>query len=239
MQRLPDGYLKGSQNMKIFSSILEEVFPFVFFNLRKNKKLNEASNFDNVEHREVVEKYADLPHKEVCERLNEEHERGKTIDEKTVKFTVTISLATAMLGTAGSVILKSVSSPELVLVISLLLACSVFYTFSGGLLALGALKTLPTYGYGSTFRIKKNKDDAVALSALVSQEKVNNTRHLRNEAAYQCLRNGFILLLCALTIYAVSPVFKYENNQERQKVMNVKPKKDDINPKNKKTDNNR
>ena len=32
------------------------------------------------------------------------------------------------------------------------------------------------------------------------QEEINIVRHLRNESAYQCLRNGFFLLLLALII---------------------------------------
>jgi len=68
--------------MKIISSILEEIFPFVFFSIRKNKKISEASDWQCSKHRETFELYDDLSDEEMCERLNEEHERGKTLMKK-------------------------------------------------------------------------------------------------------------------------------------------------------------
>lgn len=195
--------------MQWLFAILEEAVPFVFYVKRANEKLKEAASKDNEKDKSLHEQYGNLAAEELMSRLKEEHERGKYIDEKTIKFSVTIGLALTILGSAGSVVLKSLSNPDLAFAASILIAFSVIYSISGGLLALGALKTLPMYGFGTSFLLEKKKSDAVIVSALISQEKVNIVRHLRNESAYQCLRNGLILLLLALFIYAVTPATKY------------------------------
>jgi len=84
----------------------------------------------------------------------------------------------------------------------------ILYTIIGGIIALGALKTLPTYGYGTNFIIKSKDDVNVKIAALAAQEKVNTARHLRNEAAYQCLRNGFIILIIPVIFFIIAPIFK-------------------------------
>ncbi len=70
-----------------------------------------------------------------------------------------------------------------------------------GIISLGALKTVPKYGYGTQYEIQKEEKGANYLAnALILQEDINIVRHLRNEAAYQCIRNGLFLLLTALII---------------------------------------
>jgi|GEM_PF-1038567 len=195
--------------MSMLLARLEELLPFMFYIKRANKKLHESSVVSKDSETSLCATYEELTEEELTTRLTEEHERGKGIDEKTIKFSVTISLALTILGSAGSVVLKSVESPNLSIVSSLLIAFSVIYTISGGLLALGALKTLPTYGFGTNYLAQRkiSGKEIIAL-ALISQEKINIVRHLRNEASYQCLRNGLVLLLIALVIYAAAPVSK-------------------------------
>lgn len=178
----------------------------MFYYFRARKKLAEAKISGREKNDSLYIQYKTLSSEELETRLKEEHERGKNIDEKTIKFSVTISIAVTILGSAGSVILKSLSEPNLVFYASTFVAASVIYTISGGLLALSALKTLPTYGFGTLFLLKKKESNEVVVSSLVSQEKVNIVRQLRNESAYQCLRNGFLLLLPALLIYSIASV---------------------------------
>ena len=196
--------------------MLEELFPFVFYFYRARKKLAEASTSDSEKKNDSPYiQYKTLSNEELETRLKEEHERGKNIDEKTIKFSVTISIAVTILGSAGSVILKSLSEPDLVFYASTFIAVSVIYTISGGLLSLSALKTLPTYGFGTLFLLKKKESDDVVVSSLVSQEKVNIVRQLRNESAYQCLRNGLLLLLPALLIYSIASVTSHSDPKKK------------------------
>jgi hypothetical protein len=195
--------------MSMLLGLLEELLPFVFYITRANKKFHESSVVSKDSETSLYATCEKLTEEELTTRLAEEHERGKSIDEKTIKFSVTISLALTILGSAGSVVLKSIESPNLSIVASLLIALSVIYTISGGLLALGALKTLPTYGFGTYYLSeRKTLGKEIITVALISQEKINIVRHLRNEASYQCLRNGLVLLLVVLVIYAASPVSK-------------------------------
>jgi hypothetical protein len=74
-----------------------------------------------------------------------------------------------------------------------------------GIISLGALKTLPKYGYGTKHEILAEQQGANHIAkALFLQEEINIVRHLRNESAYQCLRNGFLLLLLVLIIATFS-----------------------------------
>jgi len=58
---------------------------------------------------------------------------------------------------------------------------------------------LAVYGYGTQHALRQKSGGVLYLSqALYAQEKMNVVRHLRNEAAYQSLRNGFLVLLVVL-----------------------------------------
>lgn len=200
--------------MSMLLRLLEELLPFIFYIKSANRKLHESSVVSKDRERSLYVAYEELAEEELTRRLTEEHERGKGIDEKTIKFSITISLALTILGSAGSVVLKSIESQNLSMIASLLIALSVIYTISGGLLALGALKTLPTYGFGTNYLVqRKSLGKEIVALALISQEKVNIVRQVRNEASYQCLRNGLILLLVVLVIYAAAPVsMRFESN---------------------------
>jgi hypothetical protein len=73
-----------------------------------------------------------------------------------------------------------------------------------GITALGAIKTLTTYGYGTDHLLNQKKiGDSYLAEALYAQERMNIIRHLRNESAYQSLRNGFLMLFIALGLSVV------------------------------------
>jgi len=186
---------------------IEEILPFAFFYFRVKRILDKAADPDIGNKDGEYGKYHQLDTESLCERLKEEHERGKSIDEKTVKFTVSISIALTIFGSIGGYFSKALENGALKLLVSSASGFSVLYTIIGGILALGALKTLPTYGYGTDFVIKAKNDNKIGVSALAAQEKVNTARHLRNEAAYQCLRNGFIIILIPVVLFASAPYF--------------------------------
>ena len=109
-----------------FSRAWEELFPFWPFAKFKKKKLAEANSDLSEGNREKFIKYCQLADAELEARLGEEHQRGKAIDEKTVKFSATISIALTILSSAGSLVISS--SGELVsLVATLLISFSVVY----------------------------------------------------------------------------------------------------------------
>ena len=90
---------------------------------------------------------------------------------------------------------KAVSSATIQTISTILIFPGLLYVLLAGFVALGALRTLPSYGYGTQFLLPQKDDQKVLAEALARQETMNIIRHLRNETAYQALRNGFWLLL--------------------------------------------
>jgi hypothetical protein len=183
---------------------LEELFPFVFFLWHARRISKKASNSQIGAVGGKYHRYHALTSKILSERLNEEHKRAIAIDEKTVKLTFSISVALTILGATGGYLSKALQSGVLKLLVSGTAGLAIFYTLAGGLLALGALKTLPTYGFGTDYFLQKRNRKVSEVSALAAQETVNIVRHLRNESAYQCLRNGFFVLIVSTMIFVVA-----------------------------------
>ena len=76
-----------------------------------------------------------------------------------------------------------------------------------------------------TVRSYINKDGISYLTkALYAQERVNIVRQLRNEAAYQSLRNGFLILLFALIMSVVSLGNTY-NSSDKNDIETSQPTK--------------
>ena len=97
----------------------------------------------------------------------------------------------------------------MVLVVLLIpVVLGLFYLLVASYMALGALRTLPKYGYGTEFILKKSQGSTqeveILADALARQECMNIIRHLRNETAYQALRNGFYLLSTWILIFLVT-----------------------------------
>ncbi len=185
--------------MKYLYRVVEEVFPFISFFINRKKIEKLISNNDELI--EESKSYKALDADCLNDRIKEEHERGIKIDNKTYKFTLGLSISLTVLAAASGSFAKYLPSNSLVEYISIACGVSALYMLTAGVTALGALKTLPTYGYGTEHIINQKADGVPYLSqALFSQERMNNIRHLRNEAAYQSLRNGFILLFFALAI---------------------------------------
>ncbi len=192
------------KSLQVAKRVLEELFPFFFFFCYAMRKLQEAANPDIGASDGEYSRYHDLNSKTLSLRIKEEHERAKAIDEKTVKFTFSISIALTMLGATGGYFTTALQSGVFKFVVSGVAGTSVFYTLMGGLLALGALKTFPTYGYGTDFLLSARKNKQAKVRALAAQEKINIVRQMRNEAAYQCLRNGFFALLISATVFVIA-----------------------------------
>ena len=191
--------------MRFLYRAFEEIFPFFHFWVNRNKTQKLIG--DAAELTKKSKLYEQLEPNFLNDRIKEEHERGTKIDDKTFKFTLGLSISLTVLAAASGSLAKYLPSSSLAEFISIICGASALYMLAAGITALGALKTLPTYGYGTEHIINQKKDGVSYLSqALFAQERVNIIRHLRNEAAYQSLRNGFLLLFIALSIFVVAHV---------------------------------
>jgi hypothetical protein len=184
--------------------LLEEFFPFIFFMINKHKTLHRIQR--EPPFRGKLFEYSSLSVEKLSSRLAEEHERAVKIDEKTSKFTLGLSVSLTILVTFSGALVKLLPASGINWLVILLCGFSSIFMMIAGIVSLGALKTLPKYGYGTQHLLMAEKNGACHLAGeLILQEDINTLRHLRNETAYQCLRNGFIILLIALILAVFLP----------------------------------
>ncbi|WP_146741454.1 MULTISPECIES: hypothetical protein [Lonsdalea] len=177
--------------------LIEEVLPFIYFQYINNSINKKLYDIDLTS----LQYYSKLSNETLEKRLKDEHERAIKIDDKTSKFTLGLSISLTIISATASSIVKFLPNHQLNNWISFLFGLSSLYMLSGGLLALGALKTLPKFGYGTKFEIDKNSK--ILVDSLIGQEKTNILRHIRNELSYMSLRNGFILIFISLLLITI------------------------------------
>ncbi len=192
----------------ILKLVMEEIFPFSAFDKSKNRILKSIYDQENylIEHKQTITEYLALDEKLLNTRLQEEHDRAIKIDDKTSKFILGLSLSLTILAAiAGSFFKLLPSGMLLTKTISFICVTSSCYMLIAGLISLGAFKTLPRYGYGSCFLIRrKNKGKSILAENVFMKERINIIRQIRNESSYQCIRNGLILLLLSLYLSVFS-----------------------------------
>ncbi|WP_146047885.1 hypothetical protein [Zhongshania marina] len=189
--------------MENLKGVLSVPFPFIYLYRLEKRKLSDATNYMSEEHAFFYE----LDKAIVDSRLKEEHSRSKQIDDKTSKFNLGLSLCLTIIGVAATTIAKLLPDHELKPIVIAFLSISSLYMLIGGLVSLSAFKLMPTYGYGSRYECLKASNERVeGIKALIGQENVNLIKQVRNEVAYQCLRNGFVMLFMALAIISYTSV---------------------------------
>jgi len=206
-----------------FSRILEEIFPFVYY-LHYTKKKQSQIDANKYCEDNSYKDYFGLSENELDLRIKEEHERAKSMDEKTFKLTLSLTIGLTILSSVTTYLISNLPIQEIIIPTSTFIFLAVFFILTAGFIALGALKTMETYGYGTKFLIdskneSKNGIKKSYVNALILQEEMNITRHLRNESSYQCMRNGFIFLFLALLIFTSSVIAnKYINTKNTKTV---------------------
>ena len=191
---------------------IEEPFPFVSYLVYSHCQRKRSESGEILSEKEFAN-YIDLPEKKIEERLKEEHQRASTIDEKTSKLTLSFSIALTFVG-AAIVFLKTTVFPvametKFSVLMNCLICFGLFYCVIAGLVALGALRTERLHGYGTPLLLKQDRPMNEKLAeSLARQEIVNIVRHLRNEAAFQSLRNGLLLFIVAIVMFTGVFVFR-------------------------------
>jgi hypothetical protein len=186
---------------------IEELFPYPFYWVRKREQLKKIRSQRIGAVNGPKADYHKLSERELTNRISEERERAKAMDDKTFKMTLSLTFGMTVLGSTASLLVKNVPFVSIQITIAILAALSILYSLSAGLIALGALKTMPSYGYGTDFLLEAKEDKTVIVESLASQEGMNLIRHLRNECTYQSLRNGFMCLFLALGLFAGALAF--------------------------------
>jgi hypothetical protein len=184
--------------INFLSRLFEEIFPFISYWFRDTKKRNAEDKA--IANGVDVSNYNDKDIDWLNETLDASIKDASFLDEKTFKLTLSLALALTFLGTSMSIMVKEISHPIGKVLVAVLVGLSVLYIICGGLIALGAMRTQRTYGKR---RDKKIDTIAEISTALSLQDMSNVRRHLRNEAAYQSLRNGLILLVGSIAAFGI------------------------------------
>lgn len=186
----------------MLAEMLEEIFPIFPFFKHQKRILDEVGKDGQLAL--CSKRYGELDADSLSARIKEEHERAIKIDEKTSKFILGLSVSLTVLAAASGSLVKILPNSSYSTFISLICGMASLYMLVAGITALGAIKTLATYGYGTDHLLnQKTRGVSYLTEALYAQERMNIIRQMRNEAAYQSLRNGFLLLLFALGLSVV------------------------------------
>ena len=199
-----------------FARIAEESFPFAFY-LRNASRLKARVGLPEILQYDDFREYERLSIAELDQRLTEEHERAVALDDKTLKATLFLSGAFSVLGlglavisSSSALLAKTASSLVAPAWLTLLFVTSVVYFIVASWVALGALRTYPRYGFGTRYLLDRQSPNSAALPAesLARQETLNILRHCRNEAVFQTVRNGLILLLVGILVSVAAVYFR-------------------------------
>jgi hypothetical protein len=190
------------------SRIVEELFPFPYYFVNKARQWRRCES-DGILNDAAFTGYSTLSPDQLTKRLEEERARATAMDEKTFKLTLSLSVGLTVLGSTAALLLKTVSSATVQTLLAVMIGLSLLYVLAAGFVALGALRTFRSYGYGTQFLLQRQEDaQNILADALARQEIANNIRHLRNETAYQAVRNGLSLLFAAFLVFAATLAYQ-------------------------------
>lgn len=190
------------------SCIAEELLPFMHYVVHAKKLRALAENADLLAGQEYAD-YPTLSEKQLTDRLAEERTRAAALDDKTFKLTLSLSLGLTILSSTAAYVSSHLTVVAVSFAVSTIIGLSLLYTLIAGLLALSALRTLPSFGYGTRLLLEQKVPNATTLAShLARQEVMNLIRQIRNEAAYQALRNGLVLLFVALLLFAATLAYQ-------------------------------
>jgi len=131
------------------------------------------------------------------------------MDDRTFKLTLSLSIGLTILGSTAAFLVKAVQSTIIQSTLTIVIGVGLFYVLAAGFIALGALRTFPTFGFGTQFILRQGNTPNALADALARQEVMNIIRHLRNETAYQSLRNGLFLLFAGILIFAATLAYQF------------------------------
>ena len=191
--------------MRIYR-IWEEVFPFDPYR-RNVKRLKKRRDRKDILRKDGYTEFEILSVDQLEQRLDEERQRAVALDEKTFKLTLSFTLGLTILGSTAAFVAKGVSSNAVEAVIGI----GILFVLGAGGVALTALQTAPSYGYGTHFLLhlqKQGNKQRVLADALARQETMNQIRQLRNEVSFQALRNGLVLVFAGIVLFFVAAVYE-------------------------------
>ncbi len=166
------------------SRTTEELLPFIYYLARARRHRLRCEKADILKD-PAFANYGSLSSDQLNGRLKEERARASATDDKTFRLTLSLSVGLTVLGSSAALVIGAATLPSVKIALAIIIGLALFYVMSAGFVAIGALRTLPSYGYGTQFLLQQQKGSTDVLAeALARQEIMNTIRHLRNETAF-------------------------------------------------------
>ena len=191
------------------SQIAEQLFPFWNY-CKYSKRLKKQCDVEVDPCAKELADYQKLPQEQLRQRLKEEHQRASAMDEKTFKLTFSLSVGLTVLGSTIAYLTQVIPSGMVQKFLIGVIGIGLIYILAAGFMALGAVRTRETYGFGTEFLLQLQQEENVQVvlaDALACQEKVNIIRRNRNETAYQAIRIGFGALFVGIIVFLVTLMY--------------------------------
>lgn len=191
--------------------IVRNLVPYEYYLLcRERRKKIDPQHIQYILALDEFKEYCTLCENQLEKRIEEEHRRAVAIDEKTFKLTLSLSFVVAVLGLELSLFQKLLPPTANSIMLNSMIAIAFLYILSAGLVALGALSTLPSYGYGTKFLLEQRSNRQKVLAENLScQEIMNDCRHLRNKIVYMAMRNAFVMILAGFVIFVAMYLYQF------------------------------
>lgn len=199
-----------------FYRILHEMFPFVRYLRAYSAIMKELASFvsgcipQEGPTLNAIRAYCSAKPSDLEEALAAQQARAIALDEKTFRHAASIATVLTVASAATTAVAQLLTNPFWKMIVTASTLLAIIYVMVGGLLGIAAARTLPGYGMGIRFRLEQDTE-AVAMKpyvlaeAVACQERMNNIRVARNEAAFMSIRNGLLFIgiaICALLLGA-------------------------------------
>jgi hypothetical protein len=223
------GRARGSVVRNLFYRILHEMFPFVRYLRAHSAIMKELASFAPGRHPlegptlSAVRAYCGAKPLDLEEALIAQQTRATALDEKTFRHAASVATALTVASAATTAVAQLLSSPFWKMVVTVPTFLAIVYVMAGGMLGIAAARTLPGYGTGIRFRIEQDTEAPdrkpyVLAEALACQERMNNIRVARNEAAFMSIRNGFFCIVVAVCALLIGVQFAAKDNGIERKI---------------------
>jgi hypothetical protein len=231
--QLLNGWRSSAKSTKnAFDRVLHELFPFVAYLKLRRSIRKELDSFaikalpEDGPTLAAVRRYAVATPENIKEELVIQQKRAADLDDKTFKYATSIATALTIAAAATTAVAQLLSNSILKLAVVMVGVPAIGYVMAGGLLGIAAARTMGGYGTGLEFRLAQDGErpamrPLVLAVALACQERVNIAKSARNEAAFMCIRNGFILTTIAICVILAGSRSQDKSDTIERKTWNV------------------
>jgi len=204
--------------------LFEEMFPFVVAFCSTRRFARQLALEDIIITDKRYEKWMELSNDVLDSLIEKERQRGKSIEEKTSKTTAFIAVGLTIASTFLGSILTNFGG-DFKIWLGSIFGLAFCYIFIGGWIGYYGMATRANYGYGADWEValkKQGKPKTLRVDALACWEISNKNIVVLNEAALQCIRNGFLLFFIGASLAFLQPFIAGNPSSPQNNLLNIK-----------------